>query len=59
MRTEQITITFPKKKTKLKTELMRLKEEDNLNVSSFVLSLIEAELGGVGYSNKFNTISGG
>jgi|TARA_Y100000289_G_scaffold48870_1_gene49379 hypothetical protein len=51
MRTEQLTITFPRKKKALKTELMRLKEEDNLNVSSFVLSLIEAELGSVVYSN--------
>mgnify|MGYP001177206796 FL=1 len=45
MRTQQITITFPKKKLGLKNELMRLKEEDNLNLSSYVVSLVERELG--------------
>ena len=45
MRTEQLTITFPKKKQSIKTELLRLKEEDNLNVSSYVVSLVERELG--------------
>lgn len=45
MRTQQITITFPKKKLNLKNELMRLKQEDNLNVSSYVVSLVEKELG--------------
>ena len=51
MRTEQITITFPKKKNKLRTELMRLKKQDHSNVSSFVISLIEAELGSVVMTN--------
>lgn len=45
MRTQQLTITFPKQKQSLKNELMRLKEEDNLNVSSYVVSLVERELG--------------
>jgi len=45
MRTQQLTITFPKQKQSLKNELMRLKEEDNLNVSSFMVSLLERELG--------------
>ena len=45
MRTQQLTITFPKTKAGLKNELLRLKEEDNLNVSSYVVSLVERELG--------------
>ena len=45
MRTEQITITFPKNKRKLKEELMRLKKEDNINVAAFTLSCIEKEIG--------------
>tara|TARA_Y100000004_G_scaffold187148_1_gene239571 strand:- start:136 stop:291 length:156 start_codon:yes stop_codon:yes gene_type:complete len=45
MRTQQLTITFPKTKTNLKNELMRLKKQDNLNVSSFMVSLLERELG--------------
>ena len=45
MRTQQLTITFPKKKQGLKNELMRLKVEDNLNVSSYMVSLLERELG--------------
>ena len=45
MRTQQITITFPRKKIGLKNELMRLKEIDNLNLSSYVVSLVEGELG--------------
>ena len=45
MRTQQITITFPKKKSGLKNELMKMKNEENLNVSSFVVSLVEKELG--------------
>ncbi len=50
MRTPQLTITFPKKKTTLKSELIRLKEEDNLNVSSYVCSLIERDLGHYSYA---------
>ena len=41
------TITFPKKDIKFKEELMRLKKEDCLNVSSFVLTCIKKELGAV------------
>lgn len=47
MRTEQLSITFPRKDIKFKQELMRLKEEDCLNVSSFILSCIKKELGAV------------
>jgi len=45
MRTQQLTITFPKNKSSLKQELLKRKIEDNTNVSSFVVSLIEKELG--------------
>lgn len=45
MRTQQITITFPKNKSGLRKELMKMKNEENLNVSSFVVSLVEKELG--------------
>jgi len=47
MRTQQLTITFPKKDIKVKEELMRLKEEDCLNVSSYILSCVKKELGSV------------
>jgi|TARA_B100001964_G_C14052645_1_gene517736 hypothetical protein len=47
MRTEQLSITIPKKDKKYKDELMRLKEEDALNVSAFTLNLIKRELGAV------------
>ena len=47
MRTQQLTITFPKKDIKFKEELMRLKKEDYLNVSTFVLTCIKKELGAV------------
>jgi len=45
MRTQQLSITFPKRKLLLKQELMRMKEEDNINVSSFLVSLLEREIG--------------
>jgi hypothetical protein len=45
MRTQQLSITFPKKKEMLKQELMRMKEEDNLNVSSYLVSLLEKDIG--------------
>jgi hypothetical protein len=47
MRTQQLTITFPRKDIKFKEELMRLKKEDCLNISSFVLTCIKKELGAV------------
>ena len=54
MRTQQITITFPKKKTELKEELMKMKNEENLNISSFVVSLVEKELGFVLHNPRTN-----
>jgi len=47
MKTEQLTITFPKKDKKYKQELLRLKQEDFLNVSQFVVNCIKRELGAV------------
>ncbi len=44
-RTEQLTITFPKLKGKYKKELMRQKKEEHLNVSSYIVDLIEKDLG--------------
>jgi len=45
MRTQQLSITFPKKKTQYKQELMRMKNEENLNVSSYLVSLLEKDRG--------------
>lgn len=51
MRTEQLSITFPKKKTQLKQELMRMKEEDNINLSSYMVKLIENDIGFIAQRN--------
>ena len=45
-RTPQLTITFPRNKQSLKIELIRLKEEENLNLSSYMVALLEKDLGG-------------
>ena len=45
MKTEQITITFPKKDLKYKKILQQMKEEESLNVSSFVVSCVKKEIG--------------
>jgi len=45
MRTQQLSITFPRKKTQLKEELLRMKEEDNINLSSYMVKLIENDIG--------------
>jgi len=45
MRTQQLSITFPKRKTQLKEELLRMKEEDNINLSSYMVKLIENDIG--------------
>ena len=50
-RTEQLTITFPRGKQKLKAELLQRKQEDHLNVSAFMVSLLEKEFG---YEAHFN-----
>jgi len=45
MRTQQLSITFPRRKTQLKEELLRMKEEDNINLSSYMVKLIENDTG--------------
>ena len=45
MRTPQLTSTFPEKKTQLREDLMKMREEDSLNLSKFVVSCIEDRMG--------------
>jgi|TARA_B100000073_G_C23554043_1_gene501306 hypothetical protein len=45
MKTQQLTITFPRKDVKYKEELLKLKEEDSLNISSFILQCVKREIG--------------
>ena len=45
MRTDQITITIPKRKKGLKEELRRMKEEDAVNISALFVKSIEEKLG--------------
>tara|TARA_B100000035_G_scaffold222137_1_gene190811 strand:+ start:1082 stop:1267 length:186 start_codon:yes stop_codon:yes gene_type:complete len=45
MRTEQLSITFPKNKIQYKEELIRQRDEENLNISGFMLSCLEKEIG--------------
>jgi hypothetical protein len=45
MRTQQLSITFPRKKQVRKEELLRMKEEENLNLSSYMVKLIENDIG--------------
>ncbi len=52
MRAQQLTITFPKNKVQYKHELMRMKIEEQTNISAYVLDCIEKELG---YVEKIKT----
>lgn len=45
MKTEQVTVTFPQHKLNLKRELERQKKQECLNVSAFIVSCVEKELG--------------
>ena len=45
MKNQQITITFPKKDIRYKEELQRMKKDDSINVSAFIVSAIKSELG--------------
>ena len=45
MRAQQLTITFPKNKVQYKKELLRMKAEEQTNISAYVLDCIEKELG--------------
>ena len=44
MRTDQITITVPKTKKGLREKLQRMKEEDSINISAFIVNAIEEKL---------------
>ena len=44
-RTPQLTLTFPKRDQKYKEELIRMKEQEDLNVSAYILSCIKNEMG--------------
>lgn len=44
-RTQQLTITFPKPKAHYKKELLRQKREEHLNISSYIVDLVEKDLG--------------
>lgn len=50
MRTEQITITIPKRKKGLKEELRRMKEEDAVNISALFVQSVEEKLGHFSYT---------
>jgi hypothetical protein len=45
MKTQQLTITFPKKDEKYKSELLKMKQEDSINISSYVLRCVKKEIG--------------
>ena len=45
MKNQQITIAFPKKDIRYKEELQRMKKDDNINLSAFIVSVIKNELG--------------
>ena len=45
MKAQQLTITFPKHKVQYRDELMRMKFEEQTNISAYVLGCIEKELG--------------
>ena len=45
MKSEQISVTFPQKKKQYKEELIRMRDQDNINISSYVVALLEKELG--------------
>ena len=45
MRAQQLTITFPKNKVQYRNELLRMKCEEQTNISAFMLGCLEKELG--------------
>ena len=45
MRAQQLTITFPKNKVQYRNELLRMKSEEQTNISAFMLDCLEKELG--------------
>lgn len=45
MKNQQITITFTKKDIRYKEELQRMKKDESINISAFIVSAIRNELG--------------
>ena len=45
---EQLTVTFPEGKGGIKKELLRMKDEDFLNVSAFIVKSIEEKFAKMG-----------
>ena len=41
----QLTLSFPEKDIRYKKELMRMKKEESVNVSNFILSCVKKEIG--------------
>ena len=54
MRTDQITITVPKSKKGLREKLQRMKEEDSVNISAFIVRAIEEKLSRVSNLTKID-----
>ena len=54
MRTDQITITVPKSKKGLREKLQRMKEEDSINISAFIVRAIEEKLSRVSSPTKID-----
>lgn len=44
-RASQLTLTFPQKDIQYREVLMRMKEQEDLNISAFILRCIKRELG--------------
>ena len=45
MKKAQLTLSLPEKDTGIKKELMRMKQEESINLSSFILSCVKKEIG--------------
>ena len=41
----QLTLSFPETDIKYKKELLRMKREESVNVSNFILSCVKKEIG--------------
>ena len=54
MKTNQITFTIPRNKKGLKEELRKLKEEDAVNISAFIVRAIEEKLSRVSSPTKID-----
>ena len=50
MKTEQLTFTIPRNKKGLKEELIRMKEEDAVNISALCVRSLEEKLGHFSYT---------